>query len=47
MIEELRANEVHNPANVSTLASLRVYYGCVEKLKDFAKRALDEQFLKW
>jgi hypothetical protein len=47
LIEELRADEVQNPANVSTLASLRVDYGCVEKFKDSAKRALDEQFVKW
>ena len=35
-IEELRADEVQNPANVSTLASLRVDYCCVEKFKDSA-----------
>ncbi len=47
LVKELRADEVQNPSNMSTLKSLKEDFGKVEKFTGAAKRSIDEQFVKW
>ena len=47
LVKELRADEVQNPSNMSTLKSLKEDFGKVDKFTGAAKRSIDEQFVKW
>ena len=47
LVKELRADEVQNPSNMSTLKSLKEDFGKVDKYTGASTRSIDEQFVKW
>ncbi len=47
LVKESRADKIENSSNMSTLKSLKEYFGTVEKFTCATKRSSDEQFVKW